>query len=149
MDSELTDKLINRTAGRIPVVKALGGADGIRSAARTLEHELHEAGGGATAKEIAGSIPAVAQLLWRVTRDKNVPRYVRFALPAIAAYMVTPIDLVPDFIPVVGALDDALVAILVVRWMLGKVDRDILRGHWSGSDVMFDVLTGLTHGGQT
>ena len=56
------------------------------------------------------------------------------------AYLISPIDLIPDFIPVLGQSDDVVVAALVLRWSGRRIGVDRLRAHWSGSDEGFDVL---------
>ena len=56
------------------------------------------------------------------------------------AWFVSPIDLVPEFIPVFGPLDDAVVAALVLRHVLRKAGRDVIAEHWSGDEATLGVL---------
>ena len=55
-------------------------------------------------------------------------------------YLLSPIDLVPDFMPVIGSLDDLIVGALVLRWASRRIGVDTLRAHWSGSPEGFDLL---------
>src|SRR3954469_6942902 len=85
----------------------------------------------AEARAVAGFVPDCALLLARLTSDPRVPRRHRLALLAAAAYLAMPIDLVPDFIPVAGQLDDAIVVALVLRRVVGG-NRGLVERHWSG-----------------
>lgn len=70
-----------------------------------------------------------AILVWRILRDDRVPPGAKLVFPALIAYLATPIDLLPDFLPVVGHLDDLLVAALAL-WLFGRLcPRDILEEH--------------------
>ena len=68
-------------------------------------------------------------LVWRILHDDRVPLVAKLLFPGLAAYLATPIDLVPDFIPVLGQLDDVLVA-AVVLWLFGRLcPRQVLEEH--------------------
>ncbi len=70
-----------------------------------------------------------ALLVWRILRDERVPLGAKLIFPGLAAYLATPIDLVPDFIPVLGQLDDVLVAGAAL-WLFARLcPRDILEQH--------------------
>jgi len=72
-----------------------------------------------------------ALLVWRVLRDDRVPLGAKLVFPGLAAYLATPIDLVPDFIPVLGQLDDILVAGGAL-WLFARLcPREILEEHLS------------------
>jgi uncharacterized membrane protein YkvA (DUF1232 family) len=75
------------------------------------------------------SWPAKARLTWRLIRDKRVPRWSRGLALLPALYLASPIDLLPDFIPFVGRIDDALVFGLVSDLLLRVVPADILNEH--------------------
>lgn len=87
---------------------------------------------GARARELALFIPNLVLLFRGLTTDARVPRRARIAVFAALAYFAVPIDLVPDFIPVAGALDDAIIAALVLRFVLSSTPRTVLDGHWRG-----------------
>jgi uncharacterized membrane protein YkvA (DUF1232 family) len=70
-------------------------------------------------------IPAYARLAWSLARDPRVSRTRRVAVMAAAAYLVSPIDLVPGFIPVLGQLDDLVVALTAIRVALGGLPAEV------------------------
>jgi uncharacterized membrane protein YkvA (DUF1232 family) len=74
---------------------------------------------GAAFKELIGRLPRYARLAWRLGRDDRLPSWRRAALLAGAAYLASPIDLVPGIIPVAGQLDDAAAVILALKLALG------------------------------
>jgi uncharacterized membrane protein YkvA (DUF1232 family) len=71
-------------------------------------------------------LQAKAALAWRLFRDRRVPLRAKALLPALALYLALPLDLVPDFIPVVGYLDDLLVVLLVSALLLRALPRDVV-----------------------
>jgi uncharacterized membrane protein YkvA (DUF1232 family) len=75
------------------------------------------------------SWPAKVQLSWRLVRDKRVSRLARGTAFLPVIYLVSPIDLVPDFIPIIGRLDDALMFGLVVDLLIKSVPSAVLREH--------------------
>ncbi len=85
-------------------------------------------------------IPDVVRLTRSLLADQATPRSAKVALAVMLIYLVSPIDLIPDFIPVLGQTDDIVVAALVLRWTGRRIGLDGLRAHWSGSDEGFDVL---------
>ena len=66
-----------------------------------------------------------ARTLWRALRHPHVPGWFKLGAALIALYVVSPIDLVPDFIPFVGAIDDVLVVTFGVRWLLSRLPAHI------------------------
>jgi uncharacterized membrane protein YkvA (DUF1232 family) len=84
------------------------------------------------ARALAGFIPDCMVLVRRLLRDPRVPHRHKVALALLAAYLVIPIDLVPDFIPVAGHLDDAIVVALVLRYVLRGGGEALVREHWPG-----------------
>ena len=68
-----------------------------------------------------------------VAVDREVPARCKVALVALVAYLASPIDLVPDFLPVIGVLDDAIVVALTLRWIVRVTGPDRVRRHWRGS----------------
>jgi len=88
-------------------------------------------------------IPRLAKFLWHLVRDPRVPWTVKAALAGLAAYLATPIDIIPDWIPGAGYLDDALLLAFVVSYVLARVPMDVVREHW-GEDV--EVLERLKVG---
>jgi uncharacterized membrane protein YkvA (DUF1232 family) len=72
---------------------------------------------------------AKAALLWRLLKDRRVPWWAKALLPALLLYLAMPVDLIPDFIPVLGHLDDLLVVLLVVAVLLRAVPPEATEEH--------------------
>jgi uncharacterized membrane protein YkvA (DUF1232 family) len=104
------------------------------------------AGRHSQARALAGFIPDCLVLLKRLLRDPRVPRSRKLVLVALVAYLAMPIDLVPDFIPVAGQLDDVIVAALSLRFALRSAGRELLREHWPGPQESLDVVLRLAYG---
>jgi uncharacterized membrane protein YkvA (DUF1232 family) len=85
------------------------------------------------ATEALRAVPDVVRLTHRLARDPEVPRSLRIWLWLLLAYLVSPIDLVPDFIPVIGYADDAIVVALVLRAVVRRAGHDAVTRHWPGS----------------
>jgi uncharacterized membrane protein YkvA (DUF1232 family) len=84
-----------------------------------------------SARDLARFIPDCIVLVSRLLRDPRVPLRHKLLLGALAGYLAMPFDLVPDFIPVAGHLDDVLVAFFTLRAVL-KGNAELLREHWPG-----------------
>lgn len=95
------------------------------------------------ARAIGGFLPDCAVLFARLARDPALPRPRRLALVALAAYLASPIDLVPDFLPVAGQADDAILVILTLRWILRGSGPALLERHWPGPHGSLAVLLRL------
>ena len=93
-------------------------------------------------------LPDLLRLIRRLAADKSLPRGVRIRLGLLVVYLALPIDLIPDFIPVLGYADDAIVVTVVLRSVVRHAGLDAVRAHWPGTDDGFDALarlTGLNH----
>jgi uncharacterized membrane protein YkvA (DUF1232 family) len=84
------------------------------------------------ARAVAGFVPDCVVLLRRLLADPRVPRARKLLVPLAIAYLALPFDLVPDFIPVAGALDDAVVVALVLRLLLRGGGPELVHEHWPG-----------------
>jgi uncharacterized membrane protein YkvA (DUF1232 family) len=82
-------------------------------------------------------------LVQRLLRDPRVPRRRKLLLGALVAYLALPFDLVPDFIPVAGQLDDAIVLALVLRLVLRGGGEPLLAEHWPGPPESLRVIRRL------
>ena len=92
------------------------------------------------ARALAGFIPDCVVLLRRLVGDPRVPRRRKLALLLLVGYLVMPIDLVPDFVPVLGQLDDLIVAALALRYTLGGAGPELMREHWPGPERSLDLV---------
>jgi uncharacterized membrane protein YkvA (DUF1232 family) len=92
------------------------------------------AGRGRDARDGARFIPDCIVLVRRLVGDPRVPRRHKLLLGALVGYVALPIDLVPDFIPVAGHIDDVLVVALALRVVLRASGGELLREHWPGPD---------------
>jgi uncharacterized membrane protein YkvA (DUF1232 family) len=97
----------------------------------------------ADARALAGFIPDCLVLAGRLVRDDRVPRRRKLFLLGLAGYLALPFDLVPDFIPVAGQLDDAIVAALVLRHLIRAGGEPLLRELWPGPEQSLAVLLRL------
>ncbi|SDZ32015.1 Protein of unknown function [Amycolatopsis xylanica] len=99
---------------------------------------------GALLREALRILPDVLRLVRRLAADKALPRKVRIQLGMLLAYLALPIDLIPDFIPVLGYADDAILVIAVLRSVIRHSGLGAVRSHWPGTDDGFATLARLT-----
>jgi uncharacterized membrane protein YkvA (DUF1232 family) len=96
-----------------------------------------------SARALAGFIPDCVVLCGRLLRDPRVPRRKKALLVALAAYLALPFDLVPDFIPVAGQLDDLVIVALVLRSFVRSGGETIVREHWPGPENSLAIVLRL------
>ena len=94
---------------------------------------LLAAGRGPEARALARLVPDCLVLARGLLGDRDVPARCKLALGLLVVYLASPIDLVPDFLPVIGVLDDAIVVALTLRWILRVAGPDRVRRHWRGT----------------
>ncbi|MEA2458830.1 MAG: hypothetical protein QOC95_1802 [Thermoleophilaceae bacterium] len=92
------------------------------------------------ARAVAGFVPDCAVLFKRLAADPRLQRRHKVAVVLLTGYLVMPLDLVPDFIPVAGQLDDAVLVALVLRWVLRGGGEELVRAHWPGPVSSLAVL---------
>nr|WP_307850273.1 DUF1232 domain-containing protein [Saccharopolyspora sp. HNM0986] len=95
-------------------------------------------------REAARLLPDSLRLLRRLLADRDAPRGVRWRVGLVLGYLALPIDLVPDFIPVLGWADDVIVVTLVLRSLVRRAGAPAVRRHWPGTDDGFAALCRLT-----
>lgn len=100
------------------------------------------------ARALASFIPDCLILVRRLLGDPDVPRSRKLALGALLAYLALPLDLVPDFVPVAGQLDDAIVAALILRFVLRGTGPTRLAELWPGSPEGLTAISRLAFGAQ-
>src|SRR5689334_20619722 len=79
-------------------------------------------------------LPDVLRLVRRLAADRTLPRGVRIRLGLLLVYLAVPIDLIPDFIPVLGYADDAIITVLVLRSVVRRAGPGAIRRNWPGSE---------------
>jgi len=99
---------------------------------------------GALLREALRLLPDLLRLLPRLAADRTLPRGVRVRLALLLAYLASPVDLVPDFIPVVGYADDAIIVAAVLRSVAGHAGIAAVQRHWPGTSDGFAALCCLT-----
>ena len=95
------------------------------------------------ARTFATFIPDCVVLVSRLARDPRVPRRRRLVLVALAGYLALPFDLVPDFIPVAGQLDDAVIVALVLRYFVQSGGGPLIRELWPGPEQSLALILRL------
>ncbi|MDP9270071.1 MAG: DUF1232 domain-containing protein [Chloroflexota bacterium] len=104
---------------------------------------LYLAGRRSAAREVATLLPNLLMLFKGLVRDPRVPRGSKVLLVLGAAWVASPIDLIPEFIPVLGPLDDAVLAALILRHLLRTAGRDVVTEHWRGDPATLARLLRL------
>jgi uncharacterized membrane protein YkvA (DUF1232 family) len=95
------------------------------------------------ARALATFIPDCIVLMTRLARDPRVPRRRKLLLLALVGYLALPFDLVPDFIPVAGQLDDAIIVALVLRQFVKAGGDQLIRELWPGPQPSLDLILRL------
>jgi len=88
-------------------------------------------------------VPDVLRLARDLVTDGSTPTGVRLTLVGLAVWLVSPIDLVPEFLPVIGPIDDVIVTVLVLRYVRRRLGDEELRRRWPGSADGLALLMGI------
>jgi uncharacterized membrane protein YkvA (DUF1232 family) len=96
-----------------------------------------------TAKAAIRGLPDTITLARRLTTDRRVPRSARLFVGFLLLYLISPIDLIPDFIPVVGWIDDLVVTALVLHYLVRRAGIEVVTEHWPGTAEGLDALLRL------
>src|SRR6188472_3712695 len=99
---------------------------------------------GGLLREALRLLPDVIRLIRRLAADKTLPHGVRIRLVLLLAYLAIPIDLIPDFVPILGYADDAIIVSLVLRSVVRRAGAPVVRRHWPGTDHGLAALGRLT-----
>ncbi|MBM4403801.1 MAG: DUF1232 domain-containing protein [Candidatus Cloacimonetes bacterium] len=103
--------------------------------------------GGRQGSKLSGYLlllPDFFVLLCRLAMDDRVPRKTKILCGGIIAYIIMPIDLIPDFIPIIGMMDDLVMAVLGLNMVLNQIDKNILLENWSGEEDLLTMLQKIT-----
>jgi uncharacterized membrane protein YkvA (DUF1232 family) len=92
------------------------------------------------AQEVARFIPDCIVLFKRLLRDPRVPRHAKVAVALLIPYLVLPFDLVPDFIPVAGQIDDAILVVAAIAHITRRTGCEVIEELWPGSERGLGVI---------
>jgi uncharacterized membrane protein YkvA (DUF1232 family) len=95
-----------------------------------------------TLKDLAGFLPACLTTVRRLRTDPRVPRRAKVAILLAGLWLLSPIDLLPEFLPIIGPLDDVLVIALALRYAARRVPREVLLEAWPGEPRLLERLLG-------
>jgi uncharacterized membrane protein YkvA (DUF1232 family) len=95
--------------------------------------------GGTQLKEYALFAPRLLKLITRLMRDPRVPPRQKAVLVLLIVYLASPVDLIPDFIPGIGQLDDLVLAAFALDGILNHVPEECIREHWDGDEDLLQV----------
>ena len=93
-------------------------------------------------KEVARFLPACVTMIRRLRKDSRVPTSAKVAVLVALVWVISPIDLIPEFIPVIGPLDDVVVVVLALRYAARRVPRAVLLEAWPGDPGLLLRLLG-------
>lgn len=93
-------------------------------------------------RELAGLLPNCVRTARTLRRDPSVPRRAKLVVGLAALWCMSPIDLIPEFLPVIGPLDDAVVVALALRYAARQIPRDVLEAAWTGEAATLERLLG-------
>jgi uncharacterized membrane protein YkvA (DUF1232 family) len=93
-------------------------------------------------RDLAGVVPACVTTIRRLRRDPRVPRRAKVAVALAGLWLLSPIDLLPEFLPVIGPLDDVVVVALALRYAARQVPREVLVAAWPGEPRLLERLLG-------
>jgi uncharacterized membrane protein YkvA (DUF1232 family) len=97
-------------------------------------------------RDLAAFIPDCVTTVRRLRKDPRVPRRARIAIVLAGIWVASPIDLIPEFIPVIGPLDDIVVVALALRYAGRQVPREVLMAAWPGEPRLLERLLGPASG---
>lgn len=93
-------------------------------------------------RDLAAFIPDCVTTVRRLRKDPRVPRRAKVAIVVAGLWVASPIDLIPEFLPVIGPLDDIVVVALALRYAGRQVPREVLLAAWPGEPRLLERLLG-------
>ena len=93
-------------------------------------------------RDLTGIVPDCVTAIRRLRRDPRVPRRAKLVVALAGLWLLSPIDLLPEFLPVIGPLDDVLVVALALRYAARQVPREVLVAAWPGDPRLLERLVG-------
>jgi uncharacterized membrane protein YkvA (DUF1232 family) len=95
-----------------------------------------------SARDLATVLPACVTTIKRLRRDERVPRRAKLAIAFAGLWVLSPIDLIPEFLPIIGPLDDVIVVALAFRYAGRQVPREVLFEAWPAEERILSRLLG-------
>lgn len=86
------------------------------------------------------AVPDVFYLIFRLAADSRVPASAKIKLACAVAYTIAPVDIIPDFIPMAGVLDDLIVCVTLLNRSLDEIDPEIIDEYWLGEGKVYDFI---------
>jgi uncharacterized membrane protein YkvA (DUF1232 family) len=99
---------------------------------------------GISMKDAVLALPNLIKLVYRLMRDRRIPWKSKAILGGVLGYLVVPIDVVPDFIPVIGQADDVLLLSYALRHIIDVAGSDVILEHWDGSQDVLEIVEAAT-----
>ncbi|HSJ35815.1 MAG TPA: DUF1232 domain-containing protein [Acidimicrobiia bacterium] len=91
-------------------------------------------------RDLSLLLPNIVKLLLRLMKDPRVPRRSKLLVGAMLAYMASPVDLISDFVPVVGMADDVLLVTYAVSHLVDQAGEEVVLEHWDGPQDLLDMV---------
>jgi uncharacterized membrane protein YkvA (DUF1232 family) len=91
--------------------------------------------------EYAMLIPDIVALLWRLFRDKRVNTKTKMLVGGLLAYIASPIDIIPDFIPLIGKIDDVAIVLFAMNKIINEVPEEVILSNWTGKDNIIKIVS--------
>lgn len=101
---------------------------------------------GASLRDLLAVVPDLVRLLRLLITDRATPPDVRLVLAGLVLWILSPIDLIPEFVPVLGPLDDVVVAVVALRYVRRRMGLEALRRRWPGTPDAFALLVRVLGG---
>ncbi len=95
---------------------------------------------GTRLREYALLLPRLAKLVWRLARDPRVPARSKAMLFVLGGYLVSPVDVIPDFLPGLGQIDDVVIIAFALDQILNRVPEQVVFDHWEGDEDVLQVV---------
>ncbi|MGQ0849166.1 MAG: YkvA family protein [Actinomycetota bacterium] len=95
------------------------------------------------AKDAVFMVPNLLKLLGRLLKDPRVPRRSKVLVGAVLAYLMLPIDIIPDVIPVAGALDDLFLVVFSLNHLIKRAGEEVVAEHWDGPQDLFGMIRSI------
>jgi uncharacterized membrane protein YkvA (DUF1232 family) len=108
-----------------------------------VRHLQNRSGPRRVLRELTLFLPNFVRLLKRLIADPRVPRRSKLVLGATLVYLLSPVDVIPDFVPGFGQVDDVVVVLLALHSLLNRVDEGVVLEHWDGNE---DVIRAIRRG---